>query len=357
LVDREHEIVEDAKSLLLEEVVSDKRKATLNALLQRGRFIAPQVGDEAVDVEQDEEKVATGNDLIQIDHNYDFFDPSTRELRVKKTEENLRVRRISVRGGSSESGSSTGSDGVRARRPSEISQVSSTGSECRSPSNLDKWMRRSIILRWGVLTGKLLHNHATTGHAAFQRQISDRNLQPGGLVRIISLGSVGSNVGETYAGYVRGLAADGTYVSEQDERKDSRARRQVLKVAERRAKAVVKKMRILIEKVLREPEDKLDCDWAGAGLCKFLFSEEFTDTLMILASGANAVLASQPSLIEVQAPCKVFGDIHGQLRDLMLLFGAFGSPGDDKATEGVGMSFVFNGDFVDRGSHQLEAIT
>lgn len=29
----------------------------------------------------------------------------------------------------------------------------------------------------------------------------------------------------------------------------------------------------------------------------------------------------------VKAPCKVFGDLHGQLRDLLLLFAEFGFPG------------------------------
>ena len=43
------------------------------------------------------------------------------------------------------------------------------------------------------------------------------------------------------------------------------------------------------------------------------------------------------------------GDIHGQLRDLLLFFHAFGLPTKS------GPRFVFNGDFVDRGAHQLEA--
>jgi len=44
------------------------------------------------------------------------------------------------------------------------------------------------------------------------------------------------------------------------------------------------------------------------------------------------------------------GDIHGQLRDMLLFLHCYGMPGD-KGTE-----FVFNGDFVDRGAHQLEVI-
>ena len=58
---------------------------------------------------------------------------------------------------------------------------------------------------------------------------------------------------------------------------------------------------------------------------------------------------------QVRAPCKVFGDVHGQLRDLLVLFGYFGFPnhrgGDIHTT-----NYVFNGDWVDRGPHQLETI-
>ena len=46
----------------------------------------------------------------------------------------------------------------------------------------------------------------------------------------------------------------------------------------------------------------------------------------------------------------------GQLRDLLLLFREFGFPshrrGDIECT-----NYIFNGDFVDRGAHQLECVT
>jgi len=64
---------------------------------------------------------------------------------------------------------------------------------------------------------------------------------------------------------------------------------------------------------------------------------------------------SEPPLVRVAVPAKVFGDIHGQLRDLLMLFQQFGFPshcgGDIQTT-----SYVFNGDFVDRGEHQLEVL-
>ena len=59
--------------------------------------------------------------------------------------------------------------------------------------------------------------------------------------------------------------------------------------------------------------------------------------------------------MRVGLPAKVFGDIHGQFRDLLLLFGEFGFPshrtGDVQST-----AYVFNGDWVDRGPHQLEVV-
>lgn len=74
-----------------------------------------------------------------------------------------------------------------------------------------------------------------------------------------------------------------------------------------------------------------------------------------LAACCQRVLAQQPSVARVAAPVKIFGDIHGQLLDVLLLFATYGSPthsgGDVQTT-----SYIFNGDFVDRGAHQLEVV-
>jgi hypothetical protein len=56
-------------------------------------------------------------------------------------------------------------------------------------------------------------------------------------------------------------------------------------------------------------------------------------------------------LAKAQVPCRIFGDLHGQFRDLLLFFHAYGCPDRES-----GPSIIFNGDFVDRGSHQLEVI-
>ena len=59
-------------------------------------------------------------------------------------------------------------------------------------------------------------------------------------------------------------------------------------------------------------------------------------------------------VLRLQAPCKIFGDTHGQYGDLLRLFEAYGAPsatGDIFAT-----GYLFIGDYVDRGHHQLETI-
>ena len=75
----------------------------------------------------------------------------------------------------------------------------------------------------------------------------------------------------------------------------------------------------------------------------------------MLSAEVKRIVAAQPSLVRVGAPVKVFGDTHGQLRDLLLLFELYGWA-DHHAGDVETVSYVFNGDFVDRGAHQLEVV-
>jgi len=79
------------------------------------------------------------------------------------------------------------------------------------------------------------------------------------------------------------------------------------------------------------------------------------EAITVLATYCKQVVQRQDILVETSAPVKVFGDVHGQLRDLLLLFGRYGFP-THKSGDIEIATYIFNGDFVDRGAHQLEVV-
>ncbi|OBT54852.1 hypothetical protein VE04_10341 [Pseudogymnoascus sp. 24MN13] len=89
----------------------------------------------------------------------------------------------------------------------------------------------------------------------------------------------------------------------------------------------------------------IDAAYAGKvtkGVC--LKNAEIT----AICVAAREVFLSQPALLELDAPVKIVGDIHGQYPDLIRLFEMSGSPPSS--------NFLFLGDYVDRGKQSLETI-
>ncbi|KAL5734623.1 hypothetical protein ACOSP7_032484 [Xanthoceras sorbifolium] len=67
-----------------------------------------------------------------------------------------------------------------------------------------------------------------------------------------------------------------------------------------------------------------------------------------LCVASRDIFLKQPNLLELEAPMKICGDIHGQYSDLLRLFEYGGFP--PKA------NYLFLGDYVDRGKQSLETI-
>lgn len=63
---------------------------------------------------------------------------------------------------------------------------------------------------------------------------------------------------------------------------------------------------------------------------------------------ARDLIRSQAMLLELPSPILVCGDIHGQFADLLQIFKKCGNPGD--------ATYLFLGDYVDRGKKSLETI-
>lgn len=250
---------------------------------------------------------------------YDHFHPTTQELTTKDAHNevvNFRRKRISVR----EETQRQVSPGRQEENVASDDEVESPTSPQAEMSKRNSGYKKYVVTNWGVMVGKALWCRMSGQGEGGKRSKN-------GLIAVAH---------QDCSGFGR----------EAESKRTIRA----VKMAERRGAMVVSQMRALVKRVGRETQDTFDADWTEDAL-NFLFSADYPDTLMILATGARTVLAQQPSVVHVESPCKVFGDIHGQLRDLLLLFHTYGVPGEDP-----NLSFVFNGDFVDRGAHQLEVI-
>ena len=68
----------------------------------------------------------------------------------------------------------------------------------------------------------------------------------------------------------------------------------------------------------------------------------------VLIATAKELFLQEPTLLELESPLKICGDIHGQYTDLLRIFQLGGFPPQEK--------YLFLGDYVDRGRQNLETI-
>jgi len=71
--------------------------------------------------------------------------------------------------------------------------------------------------------------------------------------------------------------------------------------------------------------------------------------IKLLCTRARPILLKQPMLLELEAPIKICGDVHGQYTDLLRLFEYGGFP--------PVANYLFCGDYVDRGKQSIETIS
>ena len=70
--------------------------------------------------------------------------------------------------------------------------------------------------------------------------------------------------------------------------------------------------------------------------------------VQLLLRKMKEIFLSQPMMLELTAPIKIVGDIHGQYSDLLRMFEECGWPND--------VRYLLLGDYVDRGPNGLEAV-
>ncbi|XP_064543558.1 serine/threonine-protein phosphatase PP-Y [Drosophila montana] len=79
------------------------------------------------------------------------------------------------------------------------------------------------------------------------------------------------------------------------------------------------------------------------------YSQLSAELISALCDQARVEFRKRPMLLKLEAPVNVVGDLHGQFGDLLRIFEACGYPPK--------RSYLFLGDYVDRGKQSLETIS
>jgi diadenosine tetraphosphatase ApaH/serine/threonine PP2A family protein phosphatase/Ca2+-binding EF-hand superfamily protein len=90
-------------------------------------------------------------------------------------------------------------------------------------------------------------------------------------------------------------------------------------------------------------------DWRGLNLAT-------AGEILQLCDSVSVLLKDEDSLVSANFPARLYGDIHGNLPDLVQFFNKYSWP-DKRKGDILSMNYVFMGDFVDRGSFSVEVVT
>uniref|UniRef100_A0A0N4Z2N7 Serine/threonine-protein phosphatase n=1 Tax=Parastrongyloides trichosuri TaxID=131310 RepID=A0A0N4Z2N7_PARTI len=74
----------------------------------------------------------------------------------------------------------------------------------------------------------------------------------------------------------------------------------------------------------------------------------YLEEINFILGRMNDIFKGYNTLLEIEAPVIICGDVHGQMNDLLLIFKRFGTP--EKR------NYLFLGDYIDRGNNSLEVI-
>jgi hypothetical protein len=135
----------------------------------------------------------------------------------------------------------------------------------------------------------------------------------------------------------------------------------------RQCEGIIMRANILAKEFATLPADVLAAKWSVvkaqgevgpvmAQLSATSCAEEFKCLFLSICRAVDLLLKDDAMVIDVRPPVKIFGDIHGQLQDLLRLFSSHGFPITGSGGDIDVVTYVFNGDFVDRGPHQLEVL-